>query len=242
MKKIFLSSIVLALCIAGYFWYQTERVSLTPNTPSSAEVVTAPATTVIPSAGTSSFRALMAMSGDLECTITTTSATTDSLTGTYFLSNGLVRADVMVAGAASGTPESNVTSMIVTPETLYTWAIIDGEGYGVKSVFSGESTTQAKPEPGKQTPIDFDGEVTYDCKPWEVVDNSIFEPPSTIMFKDYSTALEAGMEDGTVYPEAPAGPTLTPEDMQSGDPCTLCDKVAPGEGQDQCRANFKCGN
>jgi hypothetical protein len=240
MKKIFLGSVVLALAIASFVWYQSRAVALLPDiAPADEQTIKLAATA--PVKGTESFRQLMTKTGDFECAITATGPTTDTLTGTYFTSNGLIRADVMVAGAASGTPERNVTSMVVTPDTLYTWAVIDGEGYGVKSILADQIAT-AKPEPGKQTPIDFDGQVAYDCKPWEVVDASIFTPPSTIIFKDYSTALEAGMEDGTVYPEAPAGPALTPEDMQSGNPCALCDKVTPGEGQDQCRVNFKCGN
>lgn len=239
MKKIFLGGVVLALALAGFVWYQSRAVAPVPDiAPADEETTQLAATSSL--AGTESFRTLMTKTGDLECAITATGPTTDTLTGTYFASNGLIRADVMVAGAASGTPERNVTSMVATRDTLYTWAIIEGEGYGVKSVFAEPVITATKPEPGKQTPIDFDGQVTYDCKPWEVVDKSIFTPPSTIIFKDYAATLEAGMEDGTIYPEGQTGPALTPEDMQSGDPCTLCDKVAPGEGQDQCRVNFKC--
>lgn len=243
MKKLFLGSLAIALVLGGIVWYQLRDTSDTgtvvevPAEETDSEVHVPEA---VPMAGTESFRTLIAKPGNLECAITTEGGTTDTMTGTYFASNGLIRADVLVAGAVSGTPESTVTSMVVTPDTLYTWAIIEGEGYGVKSVFPDQTLSTAKPEPGKQTPIDFDGQVTYDCKPWEVVDTSIFEPPSTIIFKDFSATIGAGMEDGTIYPEGQTGPALTPEDMHSGDPCALCDKVALGEGQDQCRANFKC--
>ena len=246
MKKLFLGSLVVAIVLGAIAWYQLRDASdssVATSTPPAEVSPDEAVQTVTVSAGTESFRALIAKPGNLECTITTEGDVRDSMTGTYFATGGNVRADLVVVGATPNSPESNVTSVVIKDETLFTWAVIEGESYGLKTKLGDVLTMTAdSPErqPGKQTPIGFDEAVTYDCKPWEVVDGSIFEPPSTILFKEYASTIEAGMEYGTVYPETRTGAGLSPEDIQSGDPCALCAKVAPGDGQDQCRVNFKC--
>jgi hypothetical protein len=126
--------------------------------------------------------------------------------------------------------EGSVSSIILRDNMMYNWSVIEGEKYGMKYDLS----TMAKAEsagkaPEAKGPVPVDQPVNYECKPWENVDGSIFEPPTDVLFRDIADMMNINMEYGTTY-----------EQTGLSAQCELCEKVAPGPGQDECRATFKC--
>src|SRR5690606_19389757 len=109
--------------------------------------------------------------------------------GSYFVANGNVRGDFVLQSADLG---EVVTSYINDGTSIYLWSDINGESYGVVTSLDQQQLIAT------QEPIPADARVRYQCQPWQVVDNSIFEPPSGILFKE---AVQADMEYGTVYEE-----------------------------------------
>lgn len=184
-----------------------------------------------PSSGTGSLQELMAKAEDLECTITYKKPTLaggpdvveEPVTGTYFTSAGKMRGDFIVPEAIAG----SVSSIIMRDNVMYNWSVIEGEKYGMKYDMTGTASVGDAPE--AKGPVPLDQAVAYDCKPWEKVDGSIFEPPTDVLFRDVADMVDINMEYGTTY-----------EQTGISAQCELCEKVAPGPGQDECRATFKC--
>jgi hypothetical protein len=133
----------------------------------------------------------MGLDRDLECTITVDGTTLVRTTGTAFIHDGQLRTDVLIASDGTTTPL--LTSMIVSRDTLYVWAVIDDGLWGVKRSVGDTSGLDAR-EPVRTT-----DEVQYVCRDWTAVDRSVFVPPSKVLFRDLSSAAEAGMEYGTVF-------------------------------------------
>jgi hypothetical protein len=232
MHKIFVTLSIIALGIVVSIFY----VLTAEPTPTSTQPVTAtttPPEIEAPSTETSGISTLLGLASSgasLECTLEyeSTDAGVGAVAGTYFTSGGKVRGDFIVPGL----PEGSVASLIVTETALYSWTVVDGQGYGVTIDPSTWQTLQtAETAPTPQTPIPLDASLEYTCKPWTQVDGSIFEPPTEVLFKEYEAAVSTGMEYGTTYESS-----LNTKSMQ----CELCEKIAPGEGQDQCRYNFQC--
>jgi len=199
--------------------------------PAAAPVVMAPvAGQSETTTGFSTLTELAEQGRDLECTLRyePENDSVNAVTGTYFTSNGQVRGDFMVPGQADG----SVSSLILSQDTVYSWSIIEGEGYGVKIPAETWSALALDPNAGASpAPIPASVPLEYSCKPWVTLDNSVFVPPSDILFKEYEALMNTGMEYGTVF-EAGTGAMNTS--------CELCEQITPGEGQDSCRANFNC--
>jgi len=137
---------------------------------------------------------LLGRDESLECQITTiTNSIADE--GTFFVADQKIRADFI-----TDTPDlqdTTVSSMIVRDATLYVWTEINGESYGVKASLQ----TVAETDVPTQEPVGLDERVKYSCQKWEQVDQSVFIPPSDILFSDVSEVLQGEMEYGTVYEE-----------------------------------------
>ena len=188
-----------------------------------------------PTSGTSSLQELLSKGEDLECSISYKNPLVVALdgviaeepvTGTFFTSGGKMRGDFILPEAVAG----SVSSLIMRDNTMYNWSEIAGEKYGMKY----DLATRAKAEssgdtPEAKSPVPFDQSVSYECKPWENVDGSIFESPTDVMFKDVTDMKNINMEYGNTY-----------EQTGVSAQCELCQKVAPGPGQDECKATFKC--
>lgn len=114
--------------------------------------------------------------------------------GTYFVSSSRVRGDFQMNVPELG--GETVSSIIFKDEMFYSWSNINGELYGVKA--RAESSTEVDTNAIKE-PVPSDARISYDCKEWKVVDGSIFEPPSEVLFQDVSNSLKSGMEYGTIY-------------------------------------------
>jgi len=142
--------------------------------------------------GFGSMNDLLSRDISLECQITTIDNDVAS-EGTYFVADQKMRGDFITdspdfAGAA-------VSSLIVTTDTMYVWTELDGESFGAKFPLDTETDIQT------QEPVKLDERVKYACQNWEQVDQSVFIPPSDVLFQDMTKAQQGGMEYGTVYEE-----------------------------------------
>lgn len=145
--------------------------------------------------GNGTLASLIARNEPIECAVVHTAADTE-ISGTVFMSEGRMRADMLQT--TPGMTEPVLSSMIMTNEIMYSWSEIEGQQYGVKM----DLTESADVAPAvDQGPIDTNESVDYTCKKWATVDNSIFVPPSTVLFQDMNALMQTGMEYGTVYNE-----------------------------------------
>ena len=113
--------------------------------------------------------------------------------GTYFVSRGRIRGDFQMNVPELG--GETVSSIIVSDDMFYSWSNINGESYGVKFA----ADTPNMDNSVVKEPVPSDARVSYDCTEWRTVDNSIFEPPSEVLFQDMSNLMNSGMEYGTIY-------------------------------------------
>lgn len=215
--------VVVALLISRG---ESELPVVAPESPVVEEEENVLATT---SSGLASLEALLARAEDLECAITKpgVDAVAATTTGTYFTSQGKMRGDFLVAG----TPGDSVSSVILRDGFLYSWSLIAGESYGVKvNLADAAEMRSAGSALSTQEPIPLNEVVTYTCNTWAPVDSSIFEPPTDILFRDFSEVMNAGMEFSTSYDE--------PVSAEAS--CAVCAQVTAGQGRDECLRAFSC--
>lgn len=149
--------------------------------------------------GKGSLDELLKRNENLECNISYKANATSSevMEGSYFTSNGKMRGDFMTKDSG----QEVLSSMIIKDNTFYSWSVIDGEKFGMKADMdqlqaSGAENGQPKADNG---PVSLDQSVNYDCKPWNNVDGSVFEPPADVIFRDFGTVMNTGMEYGNIY-------------------------------------------
>ena len=143
--------------------------------------------------GNGTLESLVLRNEPIECSVIHR-ATDSEVTGTVFMSDGRMRADMLQT--TPGMTEPVLSSMIMVDDVMYTWSEIDGQQYGVKMDVSKATDTS---EVYDQGPIKAGEPVNYTCKLWQSVDASVFVPPSTVLFQDMNTLMQTGMEYGTVY-------------------------------------------
>ena len=227
MQK-FLVLIILGAVVVGggavYLLINDREVDEVQNTENSEVEIIEPSTSA-PVNGHGTLTNLLALAQNLECTINY--QTKVSVSGTYFTSQGKMRGDFVVPS-----DEGEVlSSLIMRDNTMYTWSEIDGQKYGMQFDLNEVKAAKEKGEsPETREPVPLDAAVDYDCKPWVSVDGSIFEPPSDIIFQDFSKILNQGMEFGTIYEEKP----------DTASQCELCAQVPAGAGQNECKKAFSC--
>lgn len=218
------------VAVVAYFLFGTSAYTqLDYQEPDQRAVGVPEGTVASTSSGMASLRQLVEKNDNLECEITyvDTSAGASTVTGTYFTANGKLRGDFIVPDMASG----SVSSIILRDNTLYTWSVIEGQTYGVKVNLATLAEKQAAGTALEtQEPVPLDNPVSYTCNPWPTVDTSIFEPPTTVLFRDMADITAGGMEYGTSYGETNSTKTQ----------CDLCAQINPGEGQNECRKTFAC--
>lgn len=197
MKNIVPILIVIALLVGGFaymtlFGHRDNSSSQTEETVATTETATSTKAPELPLSGVGTLSSLQARGVSLECQITYDSADYEYDTeGTYFVADGKVRGDFVIPAPELG--GEVVSSLIVDQTNLYYWSVIDGESFGFMSSKSANANPQAVK---KQEPIPSDENVRYVCKPWTVIDGSIFVPPATVTFQDLNALMEAGMEYG----------------------------------------------
>ncbi len=216
---------VAAVGAFGYVLFSDSSSSSALSGVRQEQVPEAVAVVEEPVVGEGSLLSLLTQAVPLECTITYRDPEGTDVTGTYFVAGGKVRGDFIVK--VQGT--DSVSSMIIADETFYSWSEIEGETYGMKARLSAVTEVTDDSSPDVNTPVPLDTNVRYDCRPWILVDGSVFVPPGDVLFQDFSALMNRGMETPTSF--------TTP----STDQCALCAMVPAGEGQDECRRTFACG-
>lgn len=136
---------------------------------------------------------LVARGEDLECQINSVDDET-VINGSYFIADQKIRGDFLVQ--APDLEGEVLSSLIIDGDTMYSWTDFMGEMHGITMQL--DNTEDGYDEMGS---VDLDERVKYNCKPWKNVDQSIFNPPSDVMFQDLSGMMDATMEYGTIYPE-----------------------------------------
>lgn len=203
MKLILSLSIAGALVLMLFFYAlfgadrttdtSTQNAQTTPIEQQTIEETTTPKVLT----GEGAFAALKDLGPNLECRIQYVAEdVTEPIIGTYFVSQGRIRADFEVPAPELG--GQIVSSMIYTDDMYYAWSDIDGQLYGVSTDVA---TLDTFDQDSLNEPVSADDVVSYECTQWEVVDGSIFEPPADVLFQDLSSILNAGMEYGTIYNE-----------------------------------------
>lgn len=231
MKKAVILASVGALCmfiLAGYFLVNGKSPVQTGATKEEEVASSSVATENEVLRGTGSLTALLGLGRPLECTITyDTPSASGEITGTYFTAGGVLRGDFVIPEMATG----SVSSLIIRDNTLYTWSTIDGETYGMKvDLATLEAAKGSDTAPDTNEPVPLDAPVSYECRSWPSVDGSVFAVPTDVLFTDYATIMNKGMEFGTIYEESAA---------TAATQCSLCEQVE-GEGREACKAQFKC--
>lgn len=146
--------------------------------------------------GNGSLESLRLLNKDLECVISyVKSDETSTIEGTYFVSEGNLRADFLTE--SPDLAGQVLSSMIINENMMYVWSEIEGELYGMKKDLSLKLDSSS--DMGE--PVSLDQGVKYNCKAWENVDRTVFVPPSNVLFQDMGEIIKTGMEYGTVYKE-----------------------------------------
>ncbi len=232
MKTFLLWSIGAAVIAGGVAMYllfgnnpqEEDQVVVNEETVIEEEVTPAP-----PSSGKNTLTSLMARGENLECTVSYTEGTgvETQTEGTYFTTAGKMRGDFVVSSMG----EETVSSIILRDGTLYSWSEIEGDAYGMKISLTDLEASKTEGSPAAQQVVPLDASVDYQCKAWTAVDNSIFEPPSDIIFSDFASIVNQGMEFGTMYEGGEAG---------TQNQCAACEGLTPSE-KDICRQMMSCG-
>lgn len=149
-----------------------------------------------PIAGRGSMAELLRMRQNVECTVTQLGGEGAGDTeGTAFFSEGRLRGDFITV--VDGAPV--LSSMIVAAQRMYVWSEIDGQSYGVQMAVNSETEMSDEDSLDAREPVSLEADVRYDCKPWLLVDNSVFAPPGDVLFRDLDQIRGQGMEYGTVF-------------------------------------------
>lgn len=199
---VFFGIAIVAIAVFAYFLIfstpgsKSDLNDMTNN--ESVETTSTVNKTTAPLSGVSTLEALRLRGDNLECTISyTPDETKEKVEGTYFVSDGNIRGDFLTPA-----PDLNgqiLSSIIINHPLMYIWSEIEGELYGIKV----DLTTTEATATEKNQPVSLTANINYDCKPWENVDRTVFEPPSTVLFQDMGSLMKAGMEYGTIYETQP---------------------------------------
>lgn len=194
-----LGAATLIIIVSAYFWLfsgselQTAQEEMS-QTQAQLETQTESKNPEPELTGFGTMKELFGRGKDLECQITTVDNSVAS-EGTFFVADQKIRGDFITT--SPDLEGDALSSIIIIEDTMYVWTEIEGESYGVKSQMQTTEDTDVQ----TQEPVSLDERVKYACQKWERVDQSIFIPPSDVMFNDMSALLQGGMEYGTVYEE-----------------------------------------
>lgn len=202
MKKFLIITIIVAAILAIVLFlkiFNTDKIKPTAvGDTKSTDTQEKEEENIFPLSGNGSLNNILAFGKNLECTISyqTTTTAKDTIKGTFFTSNNRMRGDFLMEEMG---PDA-VSSFIMQKDVMYSWTAVAGQKYGMKvSVEELSSTKKTDDNPEVAEVVPLEATVTYSCKPWTIVDGSIFEPPTDVIFKDYAEAINKGMEYGTIY-------------------------------------------
>lgn len=232
MKTFLIWSLVVAGVVGAGALYllfgNTSEKEVMTSAPNEEVVIKEETPNLAPTSGSGSLSELMARGQNLECSINYAASAVDQTKteGTYFTAAGKMRGDFVV----SSNGQDTVSSLIMNNGMMYSWTEIEGESYGMKIALSElEASKNTQGAPVAQEVVPLEADVDYNCKAWVALDNSIFEPPTNIVFRDFSDVVDMGMEFGTMY-EGGEG---------MGSQCAACDQLS-GSEKAQCRQMMSC--
>jgi hypothetical protein len=242
IKLVLVLVLVLGLASGVFFWQlgrSSEPIFSGPTPAVPADALQATPGTEEPLSGRGTLASLLTRARNLECAVANDADPQSATEGTVFLSDGSIRGDFLTGPRGQQTP----SSLIVRDNTLFLWSTIDGQSWGVKSQLNASAPAPDEPRLETQEPIGLHDDVRYECKPWDVVDGSVFVPPSTILFRDLSTILEQGMEYGTTFEGAAVEGGSTSMSAPSGGEgsCATCAALSDESAREMCEIQFGCG-
>lgn len=226
MKKVLIGAIVGALFLAGISLYLMFRSAPVPEMVTDGQNMD---TNQIvkeeepqPFSGVDSIFNVLMRGGSYECALTfnVNEGVPTATEGTFFVKGNLLRSDYVTKVGET----EIVSSTIVRDGYVYSWTTMEGTTQGIKikadvSVSDTESGVSAKEMESLKS------NVKYDCKPWKTIDNSVFELPNDVLFRDFEEIMDVGMEYGNTY--------------EAADQCASCGYLT-GEAKAQCLAAMSC--
>lgn len=209
-KSLIIAGVAGVLIIAAAAAYLTvgKPASTSPTPTASIEVES----TETASTESKSLKDLMAMGQNQSCTFEDETGNS----GSVYASSGRVRGDF--ATNINGKLESS--HLLVDGQYAHIWT--EGMANGIKislDAIADIDTTSA------QQSVDIDEKVDFDCSPWSV-DASLFVPPASVQFTDYSSMM------------APVA-TGTAQTTDNSSQCATCQNLT-GTYRDQCLQALSC--
>lgn len=198
-------AIVVLLVLAGGAFMLTRNSPSAPQTGNEIQSTVTPAATENPSSQTS-LKDLLLSGSSQKCTYQDKSDSID-ISGTSYITAGKVRSDYQTTAAGKVT----AGHMIMDGKTSYIW--MDGQTTGFKMTFDVNETVSTQAA-GQQS-VDVSKVLDYNCSAW-TTDNSLFTPPTTLKFTDFSSMMP-----------------------KTDNKCSVCDSL-PADSKAQCLQALKC--
>ena len=206
-KNLIIGLVIGGLVLAGGGYWLLNRSSTSPQNDAVTE------TGKSPEMEKKSFKDLLAIGSNQQCTFADQES---GSSGRIYTGNGNARGDFDSQAEGS----KSTSHMIVDSKHMYIWTDQEAKGFKM-SRDSVEKVQKNLPTNNPKT-VDINKKVDYKCSSWSV-DASVFVPPSTMQFEDYSAMMEEAqkmMDD-------------------SGAVCDAC-KSLPEDAKAQCKAALKC--
>ena len=234
VKLIIGAIVLLALIIIG-------SLSLLKKSPASAVVstnVTETRTTVSPSSGPTSLKALLASTESTRCTFASSAESADS-EGVVYTAGGKMRGDFKITMKVGIPGKITLSHMIVDSQTSYMWS--DGMTTGFTMLRASiENQQPGGAQNAQQSPVAMDEKTDYHCDPWSK-DDAEFTPPASVKFSDMSAMMQQVKTPGTktLRTVSPSGASVPAgnADLKAMQ-CGACDQA--GDSKDACRAALGC--
>jgi len=219
-KKLVLIVIaILLLAAAGGSYYLFFMNKTSQSQPSDSEdIMMDESGDQVPLGGVKSLSELLKLNVAQTCTYKNTQ---DGSEGSVYVSGGKVRVS-FVSEMDGKVTDSNV---IVKDSKTYIWNEGETQGYVFAAEESSMNDSNTPKEESENEPQNFnmDDQVDYKCSVW-VGDDSMFELPVNVDFKDMSKMVEDAMQESK-------------DNM--GIDCSACDSV-PEEAKAQCLTSLGC--
>ena len=211
MKKLYLlcTLCALALVLSGCTWFGAKTDSTNGN--GSEESIT----------GT--MMDLFNKGKDMKC-VYSQKDESGNYEGTTYTSNKKLRSDFTVKNSDNSSYESH---SIMDSEYMYIWTTLSNQGTKIKLSEYQTEENNADMKAGKQA--DVNQNYDYKCSPW-IKDNSKFEVPTNIEFKDLTEEMNKATEQI--------------DNLNTGDvlknACASCDSSPTDDAKETCRQSLKC--
>lgn len=206
MKKVLPVIVIVVLLLLGLGFFFITRNS----PPASAPSESTPEANQKPTGATSqkqSLRSLLGLGTSQMCEFTDDAS---SSSGKVYVSAGKMRGDF--ATIVNGEVASS--HMYSDGQTIYLW--MEGSEMGYKNPIASVEATEVNPTgTTSQANFDINEQVDYRCQAWSA-DDSMFQLPSGVQFKDLSSMMQ-----------------------DSGVDCSACDALS-GDPKTQCRTALGC--